>query len=294
LFPKIVGSGTVLGPIKQTDQTRSTISIPKVVATCSHDTAAAIASVPAEGGESWAYLSSGTWSILGAELDSPCLSPEALAAGFTHEIGMDGAMLLSKNIVGLWIIQECARFWQEQGTTYTYEDLSQMAVAAGSGTAFLHLEDQRFVGPGKMPEKIAVFCQETNQEVPPKSGTIYTTGSRKPCALLCPDIAATYGNHRSSLRGALPCGWRKSKRASESTYCKRHERSRRDRPRRGHGSRQHLDPSQSAWSHQIGRGSSIRRRKILSHAPVSTLGPFHRSSEASFDRLFAADPAVVS
>jgi rhamnulokinase len=141
----------------------------EVVAGCSHDTAAAVAAVPAEG-RGWAYISSGTWSLLGIELKKPILTEKARQCNFTNEIGYGGSIRFLKNIVGLWIVQECRRSWSESGEPMSYEQLTDRAAHAPAMLAFIHPADQRFVKPGNMPEKIADFCHETGQPVPRHAG----------------------------------------------------------------------------------------------------------------------------
>ena len=114
LFPKIVPSGTVLGPVTDELRRQPALAQAQVIATCSHDTGAAVAAVPAREGN-WAYLSSGTWSLLGAELAAPILTDAAREAGFTNEVGFGGTIRFLKNIAGLWVLQECRRAWEAAG-----------------------------------------------------------------------------------------------------------------------------------------------------------------------------------
>ncbi len=171
LFPPIVPSGTVLGPL-QPELARELGLLPlPVIAGCSHDTGAAVAAVPAQG-DDWAYLSSGTWSLLGAELSSPLLTEECRACNFTNEIGHGGSVRLLKNIIGLWIVQECRRAWARAGHDYDYVTLMQLAAAAPPGAARIAPDDARFLAPGDMPETIATCCRETGQPPPTTPGAI--------------------------------------------------------------------------------------------------------------------------
>jgi len=171
-FPRIVPSGTVLGNVKRE---LSFLSQAQVVTTCSHDTGAAVAAVPADSSENWAYISSGTWSLLGVELDQPILSDAAREASFTNEIGLGGTTRFLKNIVGLWVVQECSRSWEAEGQVFTYEQLTRLAGEHGPAVSHLELDDPRFLSPGKMLEKVTRFCQETGQPVPPSPGAIVRT-----------------------------------------------------------------------------------------------------------------------
>jgi rhamnulokinase len=174
LFPRIVPSGTVLGAVVGEFRTHSSLARAEVIATCSHDTGAAVAAVPGRG-EKWAYLSSGTWSLLGAELSVPILSDAAREAGFTNEVGIGGAIRFLKNIAGLWVLQECRRAWEAAGQTFSYEELTTLAVKNGPACAHISLSDSRFLSPGAMPEKITSFCRETGQAEPATPGQFVRT-----------------------------------------------------------------------------------------------------------------------
>ncbi len=169
IFPPIVPSGTVLGALKQELARELGIKAMPVIASCSHDTGAAVAAVPAHG-DDWAYLSSGTWSLLGAELSSPLLTDQCREFNFTNEIGFGGSVRLLKNIVGLWIVQECRREWARAGTDFDYATLMNLAAEAPPSVSQIDPDDARFVAPGDMPGKIAAFCRETRQPVPPTPG----------------------------------------------------------------------------------------------------------------------------
>jgi len=174
LFPRIVPSGTVLGPVSGKLAKLPALAQAQVIATCSHDTGAAVAAVPATG-DNWAYLSSGTWSLLGAELPSPIVTDAARAAGFTNEAGLGGTIRFLKNIAGLWVLQECRRAWEAAGQKFSYDELTQLATGNGPANAHLDLNDPRFLSPGDMPEKIAAFCRETAQPVPAQPGAFTRT-----------------------------------------------------------------------------------------------------------------------
>ncbi len=173
-WPEIVPSATRLGPAITDDQSK--IQNPKskidVVASCSHDTACAVAAVPAEEGTSWAYLSSGTWSLLGVELPAPVLTEAARQAGFTNEVGLGGTIRFLKNLTGLWVLQECEREWQAAGETFDYETLFREAEAAPPAEGFVDLNEARFGLRGEMPQKLAAYCREHNLAVPPTRGAL--------------------------------------------------------------------------------------------------------------------------
>jgi rhamnulokinase len=170
LFPSIVPTGTVLGPVTESLAKIPGLAGAQVVASASHDTGAAVAAVPARSSRPWAYLSSGTWSLLGAELAQPIITEASRQAGFTNEVGLDNTIRFLKNISGLWIVQECRRAWEAAGQSFNYDELTRLALEHGPAAAHISPNDPRFLSAGGMPEKIAAFCQETGQPVPASPG----------------------------------------------------------------------------------------------------------------------------
>ena len=169
LFAPICASGTRLGPMKTNLATEVGLPPIEVIASCSHDTGAAVAAVPASGGN-WAYLSSGTWSLMGVELPAPVITEQARALGFTNEIGYGNTVRLLKNIIGLWLIQESRRYWAKSGKKFEFAELEKMAIAAAPFVSLINPDDARFLSPDDMPKKIAEFCTETGQPVPADIG----------------------------------------------------------------------------------------------------------------------------
>lgn len=169
LFTPVVASGTRLGPLKK--ELADEVGLPPidVIATCSHDTGAAVAAVPAHG-DNWAYLSSGTWSLMGVELPAPVINDQGREANFTNEVGYGGTIRFLKNIVGMWIVEECRREWSQQGKNYDYRTLDQLTADAPPLGSLINPNDARFWSPDQMPDKIAAFCQETGQPVPAAPG----------------------------------------------------------------------------------------------------------------------------
>jgi sugar (pentulose or hexulose) kinase len=143
----------------------------KVIAVGSHDTASAVAAVPAdESRGDWLYLSSGTWSLLGAEVDQPVLTPKAVEYNVTNEGGIGCKIRLLKNIAGLFLLQECRREWTRQGTEYDYATLTKLAEAAPAHLAILDMNDPAFATTGDMPNKIIAHCRRSNQKAPSTPG----------------------------------------------------------------------------------------------------------------------------
>jgi rhamnulokinase len=142
-----------------------------VIAPATHDTGAAIAAVPAHG-NSWAYISSGTWSLMGAELSAPLINDKAREYNFTNEGGVGGTIRFLKNIMGLWLVQECRRTWEREGKTYSYEDLTRLAEASPAFVSLVNPDDSNFILPSHMPQALAEFCRKTNQPAPIELGSV--------------------------------------------------------------------------------------------------------------------------
>jgi rhamnulokinase len=172
----ITPPGTLIGSIgkKLADETGLKPAL-RVVAPATHDTASAVAAVPGEvaaatGRPNWCYLSSGTWSLLGAELDEPCVSPEAQAASFTNELGVAGKIRFLKNIPGLWLVQECRRDFARRGQELDYSMLTRLAGEAPPLRTVIDPAFSSFQLPGEMPQKIAEFARTSGQPVPESPG----------------------------------------------------------------------------------------------------------------------------
>lgn len=169
-WPPIVGPGTVLGPAVPEALPAGTDRPPLVIATCSHDTAAAVAAVPVHGDRPWAYISSGTWSLLGAELAAPVLTPAAREAGFTNEAGLDGTVRFLKNRTGMWVLEECIREWDAAGERHSYEELLAAAAAASPCAGTLELNAAEFAERGGMLAKLAAACRAGGLPFPASRG----------------------------------------------------------------------------------------------------------------------------
>ena len=169
LFPKTIEPGTVIGRLLPQVGNNTGLVGTKVIATCSHDTAAAVAAIPARG-KNWAYLSSGTWSLLGVELPRPLINEEVRAANFTNEAGFAGTTRLLKCLIGLWILQECRREWSKADGDYSR--IVKLASAAKPLRSLIHTGDSRFAKMGNMTSKVQSYCRETNQPVPQTHGAI--------------------------------------------------------------------------------------------------------------------------
>jgi rhamnulokinase len=169
IFPPIVPSGTRLGTLLPQLREETGLANIDVIATCSHDTGAAVAAVPAEG-DDWAYLSSGTWSLIGVELPAPLINDEVRTQNFTNEGGYGGTTRFLKNIAGMWILQECRRTWQRQGQQFDYDELTRLASEAEPFRSLINPNAARFAKPDDMQGKIAAFCLESGQPAPETPG----------------------------------------------------------------------------------------------------------------------------
>lgn len=169
ILPEIISPGTRLGTLLPHVADAAGVGSIPVYATAAHDTAAAVAAVPADG-DGWCYISSGTWSLMGVEIDAPLVGEKALELNFTNEMGAEGKVRLLKNIAGLWVLQECRRAWARAGAEYSYEQLAQMASDAPPFVAAI--DPDAFLEPGHMPERIAEFCRKSGQQIPEQPGAM--------------------------------------------------------------------------------------------------------------------------
>jgi rhamnulokinase len=173
MLPEIVESGTTLGRLSEEVATECGVGRIPVIAPGCHDTASAVAAVPADaGGEppSWCYISSGTWSLMGIEIDQPIINEKSLRYNYTNERGVGGKIRFLKNIMGLWLVQECRRQWQREGYDHSYAELAQMAARSTGFRAIIDPDHKPFGMPGEMPAKIEQFCRDTRQPLPSARG----------------------------------------------------------------------------------------------------------------------------
>lgn len=162
-----------------------------VYTTASHDTASAVAAVPAAADSRWCYISSGTWSLMGMELKQPLINDGSLTANFTNEVGAGGSIRFLKNIPGLWLLQECRRAWALKGKEYSYEELTAMAGAARPTETVLDLEE--FHAAGQSAEKVGEYCRKTGQQAPRDDGEV--------CRVILYSLAVRYREVLKTLEG---------------------------------------------------------------------------------------------
>lgn len=195
LLPELIEPGRQLGTLLPDLAASTGLGPAPVYATAAHDTAAAVAAVPAEG-EDWCYVSSGTWSLMGVELEQPVINEHSYALNFTNELGAGGRILLLKNIAGLWLLQECRRTWAAGGEPASYEELTRMAESAGPAQSIINPDD--FLQPGDMPARIADWCRARSLLPPVTKG--------ETCRVILESLAKRY---REVLEGLEALSGRK-------------------------------------------------------------------------------------
>jgi len=176
ILGRIAAPGTTLGPLRTDVAADSGLVGVNVVLPGTHDTASAVMAVPAVGATTdrpnWCYISSGTWSLMGAEVPRPIVNDKCLTLNFTNEGGVGGTTRLLKNIAGLWLVQECRRVWNQQGANHSWEDLNRLTAAARPLVSLIDPDDASFMVPADMPAAIREFCSRTGQKVPDEPGAV--------------------------------------------------------------------------------------------------------------------------
>ncbi|HWS58695.1 MAG TPA: FGGY-family carbohydrate kinase, partial [Actinotalea sp.] len=166
LLAPVVEPGAVLGPVRPDLATELGLAGAQVVAVGSHDTASAVAAVPMDPSRA-AYISSGTWSLVGVELDAPVLTEAGRLANFTNELGVDGTVRYLRNVAGLWLLSESLRAWAAQGRPHDLVELLRAAAAVPALACVVDVDDPSFTPPGDMPSRIAAAARRTGQRPPP-------------------------------------------------------------------------------------------------------------------------------
>lgn len=170
IFPDIVPPGTVLGPLRPSliqELGLETI----VVAPPTHDTGAAVSAVPAES-KDFIWISSGTWSIVGMNVPEPIINDKSFQYNFTNEGGLGGTFRFSKNVMGLWIVQQCRLQWMDEGKEFSYSELTQMAKQSPLLKSFINPDCVDFLRPGRMVYAVQQYCQKTHQPLPQSEGEV--------------------------------------------------------------------------------------------------------------------------
>ncbi|MDR2562195.1 MAG: rhamnulokinase [Holophagales bacterium] len=172
IMGNIVFPGAIIGPLMPSIIEETGAGQAKVFAIGSHDTASAIGSIPGDG-ENWAFLSSGTWSLLGVTANDAILTQNALANDFTNEGGVNGKILFMRNITGLWLLQRLIAEWAEdEGAAQPYDELLSAALTSVPFKSIVNTDDQAFSNPAKMSSAIQDYCQKTDQHMPETKGEL--------------------------------------------------------------------------------------------------------------------------
>lgn len=171
IFAPVVQPGNVLGELDDKTSSETGAKGVKVVNIGSHDTSSAVLAVPAEG-EDFLFISSGTWSLMGIESENPVINDVSLKYSFTNEGGVFGRVNIMKNIMGLWLIQESRRQWKREGKNYTFDEMSEAALASQPLRSIINPDDALFATAGDLPGRIREYCRNTNQPEPENVGQI--------------------------------------------------------------------------------------------------------------------------
>lgn len=165
ILPEIIPAGTEVGPILPSIRDEIGLGAVPVIAPACHDTGCAVGAVPAVG-DDWAYISSGTWSLMGVETPEPIITDTTLKYNFTNEGGVGDTIRLLKNITGMWLVQECKRTWEDAGQDLSFDELTRIAAEAKPLVSVIEPNYEPFLSPGDMPARIKEFCRKTGQPVP--------------------------------------------------------------------------------------------------------------------------------
>ncbi len=171
IFPEVISPGTILGDLLPAVAEETGCAGLQVITPACHDTGSAVAAVPARA-DGFTWISSGTWSIMGVEVPEPIINAQALSCSLTNEGSVNGTYRLSKNIMGLWLVQESRRTWARQGMEYSYDDLTRLAAEAEPLRSIIDPDDLSFLKPGDMPARIRAYCQNSAQPIPETPGQV--------------------------------------------------------------------------------------------------------------------------
>ena len=201
-LPPLVEPGTLLGPTTADVTAETGLPAVPVFAVASHDTASAVAAIPGLDGDS-AYISSGTWSLIGVEIASPLISDKVLSTGFTNEGGIAGTTRLLRNIPGLWLVAECRRHWRRDGREYEWDELVALAERFPGLRSVIDPDDPSLVNPPDMPTALRALCRDTGQEPPDGVGAIVRCcldSIALKCRAALDDLTEVTGHRPGTLR----------------------------------------------------------------------------------------------
>ena len=171
-MPRVIEPGTIIGNLLPMVSKEVGLRKVPVIAPASHDTASAIVAVPAINKDRWAFISSGTWSVVGAEVSAPIITRESFQFNIVNERAAGRKFIAVSNITGLWIVQECRKAWGGEGEKLDWPQMVNLAESAKPFTAFIEPDDKTFGNPPDMPQAIIEFCKNTGQKLPRDKGTM--------------------------------------------------------------------------------------------------------------------------
>ncbi len=216
LLPDVVPPGTPLGPLSAEVAEETRLEGATVVATGTHDTASAVAAIPFRRRGS-AYISAGTWSLVGLEMEQPVIDDRTFTANLTNEGGVAGTFRLLRNVAGLWLLHECRRTWAREGRDYSFEELVALAQGAPPLVSFVDPNDPLFADPGDMPRRVREFCARTGQAEPEEPAAVarciiesLALKHRQTIELLCEATGAASSEIHvvgGGARNELLCRW---------------------------------------------------------------------------------------
>lgn len=195
LLPEVVMPGTQVGTLTPTLAKQCGLDEIPVIAVAGHDTGSAVAAVPAED-EGFAYLSSGTWSLMGVELQEPEITDESFEMNFTNEGGVDGTTRFLKNITGMWLLEQCRAAWKREGKEYSYPEIMQLVNSTSPSVDLLDPDAAEFAAPTNMPQAIRLYCESRAMAVPENDAQLMR--------LIFDSLAAKYAEVLEKLRKVAP------------------------------------------------------------------------------------------
>ncbi len=169
IMPEVGNPGKIIGNLKSNVAKTAAVDPFPLMSVCSHDTGSAIVAIPAEG-DNWAYISSGTWSLMGIESRTPIINEKSFEYNFTNEGGAEATYRFLKNIMGLWLLQKCKKSWSTTGRSIDYPELVEMGRISKAFKHFIDPDDMLFYNPENMPLAIDEYCEKTGQESPSMVG----------------------------------------------------------------------------------------------------------------------------
>ena len=267
LLPQIVKPGTVVGRLTAAVAAECGCGRVPVIASGSHDTGCAVAAVPAEGTD-WAYLSSGTWSLAGVELKQAVITDASFEDNITNEGGVEGTIRFLTSLAGLWLVQECRRQWQREGSDFSYAQLTDMARAARPFAARIEPNDDCFTAPGDMPARINRYLEQNGQRPLSDKGEIVRSILEVAGFHVPADAGQGRGDDGPEKPRAAHRGRRRAECAAQPVRGRRDGARGDRRPDRGDLDRQRADAGESRRRDRLAGGTPRRRARLVPDAAL--------------------------